>query len=203
MAKTLRIMVSSSVHGNEQLLNRVYSTLAAFSSDYRIWMSHKGTIPVDPALDNFQNCLAAVENCDLFLGIITGNYGSGRNPAGVGITHLEIRRAVALNKARWFLVHQSVDLARQALRPYRLPAGEGPYRKVGDDFQPIAWPKTNPVLTDLKVLEMYEEAMQVHLPLEERTGNWVQPYTNETEVLDFVAAQFSDRKRVSKLLERS
>ncbi|WP_197062914.1 DUF4062 domain-containing protein [Hymenobacter sp. APR13] len=32
---------------------------------------------VNSKVGNFANCIAAVEECDVFLGIITGNYGSG------------------------------------------------------------------------------------------------------------------------------
>jgi hypothetical protein len=32
---------------------------------------------VDPILSNMQNCLNAVENCDIFFGILRPYYGSG------------------------------------------------------------------------------------------------------------------------------
>ncbi|WP_252738947.1 DUF4062 domain-containing protein [Colwellia sp. D2M02] len=40
-------------------------------------MSHKGTIPVFSNNSAFKNCLEAVNKCDLFLGIITPEYGTG------------------------------------------------------------------------------------------------------------------------------
>ncbi len=44
MSKKLTVMVSSTVYGVEELLDRVYTLLTAFG--YEVWMSHKGTVPV-------------------------------------------------------------------------------------------------------------------------------------------------------------
>ena len=57
-------------------------------------MSYKGTVPVDSQKSNFENCLQAVERCDLFLGILTTSYGSGRYGDEPSITHLEMRAAL-------------------------------------------------------------------------------------------------------------
>ena len=69
-------MVSSTVYGIEELLDRVYVLLTAFG--YEVWMSHKGTVPVFSNRTAFENSLAAVEKCDLFLGIITPHYAAAR-----------------------------------------------------------------------------------------------------------------------------
>jgi hypothetical protein len=76
-AKKLTVMVSSTVYGIEELLDRIYSLLTGYG--YEVWMSHKGTLPVVSHRTAFENCLAAVEKCDLFLGLITPQYGSGRD----------------------------------------------------------------------------------------------------------------------------
>jgi hypothetical protein len=72
------VMVSSTVYGIEELLDRIYTLLTSFG--YEVWMSHKGTVPVFSNRTAFQNCLEAVKHCDLFLGIITPSYGSGQDP---------------------------------------------------------------------------------------------------------------------------
>jgi hypothetical protein len=59
------IMVSSTVDGIEDLLEQVFAIL---STDYTVWMSYKGTVPVDSTKSNFDNCLEAVCKCDYFLG---------------------------------------------------------------------------------------------------------------------------------------
>src|SRR5579862_1638947 len=69
----LKILVSSAVYGIEELLEQVYALLSGFG--YEVWMSHKGTLPVVPNTTAFDNCLKAVERCDLFLAIITTQYG--------------------------------------------------------------------------------------------------------------------------------
>ncbi|HAR64127.1 MAG: hypothetical protein DKM50_05500 [Candidatus Margulisiibacteriota bacterium] len=40
--KKMTVLVSSSVYGIEELLERIYSILTSFG--YEVWMSHKGTI---------------------------------------------------------------------------------------------------------------------------------------------------------------
>ena len=67
--KPLIAMVSSTVYGIEELLERIYAILTRFG--YEVWMSHKGTVPVISTRSAFENCLHAVEQCDLFLSLIT------------------------------------------------------------------------------------------------------------------------------------
>jgi hypothetical protein len=110
----LVIMVSSTVYGIEELLDRIYTLLTTFG--YEVWMSHKGTMPVQSNLSAFENCLRAVERCDLFLGLITQYYGSGKDSSDISITHQEFRKAVELNKPRWLLSHDYVVFARSLLK---------------------------------------------------------------------------------------
>jgi hypothetical protein len=82
--------VSSAVYGLEELLEQIFGILNG--AGFTVWMSHKGTVPVDSQKSNFENCLAAVESCDLFLGILTTRYGNGKDneSGGPSITHQEI-----------------------------------------------------------------------------------------------------------------
>lgn len=184
-------MVSSPVHGLEDLLNQIYALLTGYG--YTVWMSHKGTLPVDSRKSNFENCLDAVDACDVFLGILTGRYGSGRAPGELSITHQEIRRAVEQNKLRYFLVHHDVTVARQLLRQFRY---DHKGRRLPFTFQKTA------VLDDVLVLDLYEEVIQNDTPLSERRGNWVQPYYQPAELLHYVQTQFADEERVRAMLER-
>jgi len=77
----LTVLVSSTVYGIEELLDRVYALLTSLG--YEVWMSHKGTLPVRSDRTAFQNCLDAVAACDLFLGIITTSYGRGVGSTGM------------------------------------------------------------------------------------------------------------------------
>ena len=49
------IMVSSTVYGIEELLDRIYTILTAFG--YDVWMSHKGTLPIFSSNTAFENCI--------------------------------------------------------------------------------------------------------------------------------------------------
>jgi len=154
--------------------------------DYEVIMSHKGTLPVEPEISAMDSCLEAVDKCDVFLGLILPRYGSGKEEAGgLSITHREAIRAIELNKPRWFLVHEHVALARELLKPYRDEKKEGFHLKRGIKFE------RTPILSDLRVLELYELAMRHDiLEVKHRKGNWVQPYGPDDDARLFVNAQF-------------
>lgn len=189
----VRIMVSSVVHGYQDFLESIYSRLEDFG--YEVLISHKGTIPIDPDISAMSSCLLAVEQCDVFLGIILPRYGSGEEEGSeYSITHLEAMKAIELNKPRWFLVHEYVDTARQLLKPYRVgKEGEKWALKPGIDFQ-----KT-PILSDLRVLDLYELAMRHDIPkVKDRKGNWVQAYGTEDDARLFATAQFRRYQEVER-----
>ena len=187
----LRLIVSSAVYGLEGFLDQVFAILDGYG--YEVWMSHKGTIPTNPKKTAFSNCLAAVNQCDAFLGIITGSYGSGVGPNKKSITHREIIRAVSQRKLRWFLVHHDVVIARQLLKQFRFD-NDGKMR-------PHTFFKKTAVLDDIRVLELYESATRHKLPLSKRTGNWVQEYFSQSDALRFIEAQFKEPSRIRQLLE--
>ncbi len=181
MAKKKTIMVSSTVYGIEELLEMIYTLLNSFG--YEVWMSHKGTIPVLSKKTAFENCLDAVGKCDLFLGIITPFYGSGINDENdVSITHMELRKAIELNKLRWLLSHDHVVFARNFLKNLGYDTSEK--RKT------LKYEKS-PVFGDLRVIDMYEEAILSQQPLRDRKGNWVQKFDRDEDAQLFTTAQFS------------
>ena len=73
MSLTPNIMLSTPVYGFENEISQVCILLKYLG--YNEWNSHLGTIRVNSALSNLENCLKAVEDCDLFLGIIRTQYG--------------------------------------------------------------------------------------------------------------------------------
>lgn len=84
----MKTLVSSVVLGYEDLLESVYALLDSYA--YQVIMSHKGTLPVEPEISAMNSCLKAVDDCDVFLGLILPRYGSGREEAaGMSITHRE------------------------------------------------------------------------------------------------------------------
>ena len=195
--KKLTIMVSSTVYGIEELLDRVFTLLTAYG--YDVWMSHKGTVPVRSDRTAFENCLAAVERCDLFLGIITTHYGSGQDPSHPdepSITHREIQKAIELKKPRWLLAHDHVVFARSLLKNLGFDGKQG--RKS-------LQLKKQAILDDLRVLDLYEEATKdiPDVALAERVGNWVQKYRSTEDGSLFVGSQFFRYQEVEQFIKEN
>ena len=197
------IMVSSSVYGQEELLHRIYAQLTAMG--YEVWMSHKGTIPVNSYEDTLKLSLKAVEDCDLFLGMITTHYGTTKD-GDISITHAEMHRAQELNKPRWFLVHENVVFARQLLAKlgYANP----------DERHKLNLVKNN-LFTDLRIIDLYEEmqgivkksaqhdSLNTESSQETETGvRWVQTYRQDADAMLFTEAQFSRYQDVEELLQK-
>ena len=57
-------MVGSTVYGFEDQLSQIVAQLNTLG--YDVLNSHYGSIQVNPKLSNMDNCLKAVEECDLF-----------------------------------------------------------------------------------------------------------------------------------------
>lgn len=196
----LKIMVSSPVYGIEELLDRIYTLLTSYG--YDVWMSHKGTVPVYSSRTAFENCLQAVRDCDLFLGIITPSYGSGQNskdPLSLSITHQEILEAIEFNKPRWLLAHENVVFARTLLNNLGYKGKTG---RAGLSL------KKNQVFTDLRIIDLYEDATIDHespetLPLDERKGNWVQKFHSNNDGSIFISSQFFRYQEVEEFIKEN
>ena len=193
MNKRPTIMVSSTVYGIEELLERIYTILTAFG--YEVWMSHKGTLPVFSSNTAFENCILAVEKCDLFLGLITTSYGSGQDGNELSITHQELKKAIELKKPRWLLAHSNVVFSRRLLRDLGY--------KTKDDREKLQLAKKAQSISDLRVIDMYEDAILDMEPLEKRAGNWVHEYNSDEDAFLFASSQFSRFQEVEKFLEEN
>lgn len=193
--KKLTVMVSSTVYGIEELLDRIYSLLTTYG--YDVWMSHKGSLPVSSNRSAFENCLEGVRRCDIFLGIIGTRYGTGidsSDPDSISIVHQELREAIKLNKPRWVLAHDNIITARTLLNKLGFKGPEG--RKA-------LKLKSSDVLEDLRLIDMYEEAIFHHLPLPERQGNWVQKFRSTDDGSTFVVSQFYRYQEVERFIREN
>lgn len=165
-------------------------------------MSHKGTVPVRSSRSAFENCLAAVAQCDLFFGIITPFYGSGQypdDPASRSITHQEILRAIELKKPRWILAHEHVVFARTLLNNLGFKG------KSGRENLNLC---NNQVFSDLRIIDLYEEATidfeaPGTVPLADRRGNWVQKFRSSSDGSIFVLAQFFRYQEVEAFVKEN
>lgn len=192
--RRLRLMVSSVVYGYQEFLDRIYDVLTELG--YDVWMSHKGTVPVISDNDTIANCLRAVDDCDLFLGIITTQYGKTERNNKLA-THLEFERAVAKNKLRWFLVDDKVVFARLLLsRFYQDIKSNARINSRKFQF------KSMPSFSDLRLLDMYEVATNKRCgPAGDvRAVDWVQEYGEADAALLFAMAQFSRCQDLEHLL---
>lgn len=187
--RKLKVVVASTVYYFEDQLNQICAVMKGFG--YTVWNSHIGTMPVDPALSNLENCVAAVRECDFFLGVVRPFYGSGViGPRS--IFHEECREAIRLLKPRWFLVHRDVIFARQLLKPYM-------FRANGSSTQFML--KKNPVIDDLRVIHLYNDAIQNEVPAPDRRGHWAQEFYRLPEALDHLDSQFKDANRIRRICE--
>jgi len=160
---------------------------------YTVWMSADGSMPVRPGLGAMETCIRAVEDCDIFFGVISQTYGSGVIPGQQSITHREFLRAIELEKPRWMLAHRNVVLARTLLRDLGHSTRE-------ERHEHCELRRGSSVIDHLGLVDLYEDATREDLPVEERTGNWVQQYSNEQDVLKFVGNQFQDIEQVRRFL---
>jgi hypothetical protein len=185
--KPLTIMVASSVYGFEDNIVQICATLSGYG--YRVLNSHIGTIPNNPNRTNLEDCLAAVDECDIFFGVIRPFYGTGK----VGersITHEEMLRAVNLKKPRWFMAHRDVTFARQVFKQYM-------YNRQGVRKK-FRFKKTG-VLDDLRVIDLYNDVVQNELPVNDRKGYWIQEFYKGDEILNYLEVQFGDIERIREI----
>ena len=189
--KKIKVMVASTVFGFEDQIEQVCSTLGGYG--YEVWNSHMKTIPVHPGLSNTQNCLRAVESCDVLFGILRSRYGAV--PGGqLAITHQEMLRAINLKKPRWFIAHRDISIARQLLKQYMYLADGSP--NSGFSFEPT------PILDDIRLIRQYNDTILNDIPANERIGHWVDEYFRLGDILGCVKTQFSDPLRVREIIEQ-
>ncbi len=170
-------MVSSTVYGSQNDLDQIAAILRQ-QFNYEVIMSKEGSVyvPIDYIDNPEAACLQAVNDCDLFLGIIFPRYGSG-------ITHKEFLKAVELNKPRWFVAHEKIEFLRKLFQPYLVDEN-----KNRTNFEL----KKNSILDSIKVVDMYNDIRH----------NWVQTFSNIGELMFFIEQQFKDQEKRVKELQK-
>ena len=180
-------MVSSSVYGFEYELDQICGILEVYG--YKVLNSHWNTIKINPSLSNKENCIKAVEECDLFLGIIRPFCGTGKVD-NEHITISEMKKAIELEKPYWFLTHNYVTFARKLLQNIELKSGDEVVVKDSKHFHKES-------------VEMYNVVTKNHNPnVGSRKGNWVQEFHKISEIMKYVETQFSDKKHIKQLINQ-
>lgn len=184
MDRKIKIMIGSTVYGFENELYQIAALLQTLG--YEVINSHIGTIKVNPKLSNLENCLNAVEDCDLFLGIIRPYYGTGII-GGKNITFEEMKKAIELKKPYWFLVHRDVVFAKKLF---------GKIRNSND----IEVLRNN--FFDRRCIEIYDYVIKNHVPITLRNGNWAQEFYRLDELSIYIKTQFEDRTFIENILAK-
>ena len=183
----VKIMVGSTVYGFEDQISQIVAQLNTLG--YEVVNSHYGSLKVNPRLSNLDNCLKAVEECDLFLGIVRPFYGTG-NIGDKNITFEEIKRAIELKKPYWFLVHRDVVFARNLFKKMKLKSGDEII--IADNR-----------LFDRRSIDVYEYIIQNHVPVTLRNGNWAQEFFRLDEMMVYIMAQFSDKEFINQVMNQT
>jgi hypothetical protein len=184
MREKIKIMVGSTVYGYEDQLSAIVGLLTTLG--YEVLNSHAGTVKVNPNLSNLENCLNAVDECDLFLGIIRPFYGSG-NIGEKNITFEEFKRAIELKKPYWFLAHRDIVFARQLFKNIKV-------KEVNKNVLDVIEIKKNSIF-DYRCLEVYNYVVKDSIPIESREGNWVQEFYRLDEALLSSMHNFPTKKK--------
>lgn len=182
--KKINIMVASTVYQNRDLLLQICGILNTYG--YHVINSEYGTLHPPLGMNNTDACIAAVAECDIFFGIINPMYSTG-------ITHLEFQRAIAIDKPRRFIAHSFVTFSRKLLAQYMYVDAAKTQRNTFDI-------QSTSVMDSVKVIDMYNDAVQITLPYEERKYHWVQEFFRPDEALRHVETLFRDIKRVEREL---
>lgn len=182
--RKIKIMVASTVYQNRDLLLQICGILNTYG--YHVINSEYGTLHPPLGMNNRDACLAAVTECDIFFGIINPMYSTG-------ITHLEFQRAIAIDKPRRFIAHSFVTFSRKLLAQY-MYADAAKTQRNNFEIQPT------PVMDSVKVIDMYNDAVQINLAYEKRKYHWVQEFFRPDEALRHVETLFRDIKRVEREL---
>lgn len=189
----IKVLVASTIYGYQDQLSSIYAQLDSYG--YDVLNSHMGTVYAGADKSNLANCLAAVEECDAFLGIIRPDYGSGVI-GETSITHEEVLRAILLKKARWFLVDAKVVFARQLLKNAQIIDRHTlvPLKTENIIIRPNS-------LIDIRCIEIYNAVTKDKVPPKERIGHWAEEFYDLPGIQRFVEGQFRDAAKVQKTID--
>ena len=207
----IKVFVSSTVYDFETQLTQVFAMLNAMG--YDVYMSKKGTIPVDSTLNSFVNCVESVKDCDVFLSFIRPLLGSGiYKGEEKSVTEQEIEAAIECGMPRFVMADYRVEYAHKFLSmkkwdPDIIPVTIGKEEIGADGIKIITKVPNN--LIHPSAVRMYRTATRREVrPESDRKGNWVQPfqgiaeYVEMSDIITFIRAQFSDVRRIKGLIEK-
>lgn len=211
----IKVMVSSSVNGYEDQLESIEAMLKGWG--YDVLMSMSGTIKVNPHLHNYENCLKAVEECNLFIGIIRPDCGSGREGNGC-ITFEEFKKARELNKPCWFIVDSRIKCYRDLMKSLELREHPQTGDEDLDSFIPLYYDRKIRNRERLPIVDKLYKSKDLHKfdPLcfkmedfvnhkgekrENITNNWMQYCEGLSEIYKFLESNLGNKDFVNDILK--
>ncbi|MFN8395728.1 MAG: DUF4062 domain-containing protein [Bacteroidia bacterium] len=193
----IKVFVASTVYNFQPNLERVYDLLDGLG--YDVLNSHMGTIPLDSSASNLKNCTDGVQECDVFVGFIRPDYGSGvLEKGGKSITHYEFETAFARQIPRFILADYRVVFTRELFRD-NLIVEDMTAKQI--DFDKVSFEKSK--VMDTRCIRMYNDAIKdKERPASRRTGNWVQEYMNLSDIVLHLESQFKYPERIKRLIDQ-
>lgn len=192
----IKVFIASTVYNFQTELNKIYELLDNFG--YDVLNSHKGTVLVDSKESNLTNCLNGVEECDVFIGFIRPDYGSGiLEKNGKSITHYEFDTAVKREIPRFIMADYRVAFTRSLIRK----------AEVNHETLPIAVHSGNirfndDKIMDIRCVQLYEDMIKDKIPPLSRKGNWVQQYGSLEDIRMHLDSQFRYPERIKRLIDK-
>jgi len=192
----IKVFVASTVYNFQSELNSIYHLLDNFG--YDVYNSHKGTFLIDSSESNQKNCINGVEDCDVFVGFIRPDYGSGvLEKDGKSITHIEFETAVKMNIPRFIMADYRVAFARSLIRK---AAVINKNKTITVNSSNIDFGDKN--IMDIRCVRLYEQMIKDKIPPIKRKGNWVQEYTTLDDIRLFLESQFKYPVRIKELMKK-
>ena len=192
----IKVFVASTVYNFQTELNKIYELLDGFG--YDVLNSHKGTFLIDSSESNLQNCIDGVNECDVFVGFIRPDYGSGvLEKGGKSITHIEFETAVSRKIPRFIMADYRVTFTRSLIRKAEV---EFNGNKLAINSDRINF-NDNKIM-DIRCVQLYEEMIKDKMPPISRKGNWVQEYVNLEDIRLHLDSQFKYPERIKILMDK-
>lgn len=192
----IKVMISTTVYYFEDQIDQIDALFKSLG--YETIVSKNGSVFADPRYGNFPDCLHAVEECDVFFGIIRPNCGSGQ-VGNYCITFEEFKKAREMNKPSWYVVDYRVNYAKELLRlltpKSNLPVDIASY-KVLDLFE-----SKNKKEFDPLCLAMLDYVDQKDIEYWERKNHWRQEFHRLTDITNYICNQFGDQQRIEDVLK--
>jgi hypothetical protein len=192
----IKVFVASTVYNFQTELNKIYELLDGFG--YDVLNSHKGTFLIDSSESNIQNCIEGVNECDVFVGFIRPDYGSGvLEKGGKSITHIEFETAVTRKIPRFVMADYRVTFTRSLIRRAEV---ENNGNKIAINSGNINF--NDYKIMDIRCVQLYEEMVKDKMPPISRKGNWVQEYLSLDDIRIHLDSQFKYPERIKMLMDK-